>query len=550
MISASSVANWIRFNRWGVVLACLAGAGFFAFNISLLFSGHFHEDAYILFTYVENVLSGHGVSYYAGGPPTEGATDFLWMWLLVALGYAGMDVGVAAIALNSLGVALIVLVFAVEWLKAPLGSSRRRVILAPFILLWLFSAALEAAAGGFSVYLYMALVLLGYVALLKPQYILLAPYLGITIALFRPDGVIIGAGFTLVGIFIAYARDCLRPYLVGCVIAVAIGLVYFVSRYAYFGHLLPLPLYVKSSTEGLAGLAENLSWLKQYRIYLYPAALLCVVYYRQSLRYLALAVPVMICFAILSVASQSQNIGYRFQGPMFILVYYILLLLILEAACRPAYNRLKTVLVVIMLLFLTNDAQQSYVKTRASITDPNYINSFPLALGNLLPENYIFALTEAGRLAYWNRSGNQIVDIVGLNNNYIAQHPVTVDYLAKLSPDIVMYHAISAMPVPGSDRPKVVLLAEGQSPQLPPDWTSGDRKVGGSVEALTGYLQRYAADYDIYLVDYRENGSYLHVYGVKKILGLRTAMAEALEASFKTSSQHSYMAMKQLQTRN
>lgn len=553
MMPTQFATTWMQPHRIALIVGCLAGACFFAFNLALLHNGHFHEDAYILFTYVENVLNGHGVSYYPGGPPTEGATDFLWMWLLVLLGSTGIDVGIAAVALNSLGVALIVLVFAYDWLKAPLVSGWFRAILAPFLFLWLFSEALEAALGGFSVYLYMALVLLGYVSVSKPQLILFTPYLGIVIALFRPDGVIIGAGFTILGFFIAHARDCLRPYLIGCVIAVVIGVVYFVARYSYFGYLLPLPLYVKSSTEGLVGLHENLSWLKQHRVFLYPLLLLGALYYRQSLRYLTLATPVVLFFAILSVASQTQNVGYRFQGPIFILVYYVLLMLLLEAACRPAHARLKAVLIVIILPFFIGDAQRNYVKAHASITNSNYINTFPLALRNLLPEDYIFALTEAGRLAYWNRSGNEIVDIVGLNNAYVARHPVTVDYLAELSPDIIMYHTDSALVVPAyeaGERPKAMLFAHGQAPHLIQGWSSGDRKLGGSVVALTGYLQCFADQYDIFLVDYQEDGSYLHVYGLKKTLGLRSIMAAALEASFDPSFQLSYMAMKRQQRAN
>jgi integral membrane sensor domain MASE1 len=80
---------------------------FFLANFILLQYGHFHEDAYILFIYVENMLNGNGITYYPSGEHTEGATDFLWMILLLLLAKIGFDVGTASILLNSFGVLLI-----------------------------------------------------------------------------------------------------------------------------------------------------------------------------------------------------------------------------------------------------------------------------------------------------------------------------------------------------------------------------------------------------------------------------------------------------------
>lgn len=542
--------HWLTSHQTSLAVALLVGAFYFASNYALLHHGHFHEDAYILFIYVENVLNGFGVSFYPGGPPAEGATDFLWMWLLVLLAWLGMDVGTAAIALNAIGVTLIVFILANEWVRAKIDYLPLRILLAPFIVIWLFGINYIAAAGGFSVFLYMALVLLVYVAVRETRYLVITPYIAITIALFRPDGVIIGVGFTLLGLYRAHSLNCLRPYLRACSIAFIIGVVYFISRYAYFGNLLPLPLYVKSSTSGLAGLEDNLGWLRKHRIYIYPLLVLFLIYPRLALRKLLLAMPVFVFFAILSVATQSQNIGYRFQAPLFIIIYFIAFLLALEAASRPKYLKLKAAIAALALPVFFSEAYKNHMHAASTITASNYINSFPVALKEILPKGITIALTEAGRLPFWNQTGNQLIDTNGLNTPWAAMNSVTKSYIEQLSPDVIMYHNLTPPILPATESmpaTRVISLKNGLAPQQIDNWAGEDRKVNESVAALTGYLQEYAGDYDIFLVDYMEDDTYLHIYAIKKQLGLKPQMLEALEASFNTSTQRSYYAMRRQQ---
>ena len=79
----------------------LGAVVFFIMGIWILSTGHPHEDAYILFKYVKNIVNGYGIVYNPGGEPTEGVTDFLWMILISGLTYTGIDVAVSALILNS-----------------------------------------------------------------------------------------------------------------------------------------------------------------------------------------------------------------------------------------------------------------------------------------------------------------------------------------------------------------------------------------------------------------------------------------------------------------
>ena len=73
------------------------GIGFLFFfsATTLLWFGHFHEDAYILFQYSKNFANGQGIVFDKASGPAEGATDFLWMICLGAFSKLGIDFGVA-----------------------------------------------------------------------------------------------------------------------------------------------------------------------------------------------------------------------------------------------------------------------------------------------------------------------------------------------------------------------------------------------------------------------------------------------------------------------
>lgn len=84
----SAIARWTSSERrWRVTFIGLVAVGsgvfFFAMGWRVLGVAHPADDAYILFRYVQNAAAGLGIVFNAGGPRTEGATDFLWLVLLI-----------------------------------------------------------------------------------------------------------------------------------------------------------------------------------------------------------------------------------------------------------------------------------------------------------------------------------------------------------------------------------------------------------------------------------------------------------------------------------
>jgi len=58
------------------------------------------EDAAILYAYSENLADTGVISYFPGGEPAEGATDFLWMILLSIFYFFGLNTYFSAIFIN------------------------------------------------------------------------------------------------------------------------------------------------------------------------------------------------------------------------------------------------------------------------------------------------------------------------------------------------------------------------------------------------------------------------------------------------------------------
>ncbi len=218
-----------------VAMAC--GTVYFYIGYLILGSVHPFEDAYILFRYAENLAAGNGIVFNIGGPRTEGATDFLWLLGISGGVRLGADVALVALMLNALGASL------AGWLlgRCCWGTPRRpywvRALLCVVLPSTLFAGGALAGYGGFSSMLYSALILLLFAIAVEAQGrgVLAIPVLGLTVSLFRPDGVVVGVVFVLLATWTAWAARQIRGYMTVSAACAVAGAGYFVWRYAYFG---------------------------------------------------------------------------------------------------------------------------------------------------------------------------------------------------------------------------------------------------------------------------------------------------------------------------
>jgi hypothetical protein len=399
----------------------------------------------------------------------------------------------------------------------------------------------------------MALVLVAFITVFKDKYILYTPYIGLVVALFRPDGVIIGVGFTLIGLIIAFKTNRLKPYIMGVIFSLIVGVSYFVWRYNYFGNLLPLPLYVKSHGNHLAGIGYNVDWVKKNFCILIPVLILSIKN-KKFREYLFLSFPLILLFLALLTATQSQNVGYRFQAPILIIAYFILVVSMIAYLREHNLNKINKKLLVVLLLgfFLTN---LNYIWATRSIVRFYNINQVPLAINSVIPNNSTIVLTEAGRMAYWNQAGgHKIIDIVGLNNEYPAKNNINVKYLDKIAPDVMMYHQCGMLniePFKQSDKFVLSLNKLGEKYLVnKKEYNDGQshkmKKTRIASFVATEYLQKHFHEYDIFIVDYKEDQTYKHVYAFKKSLHLENKIYSILTKSFNKNTELSYYEMKEL----
>jgi hypothetical protein len=514
--------------------ATIAGCGGWARGLTQLHLRHPHEDALILFRYAENLARGSGIVFNVGGPPTEGATDFLWLVLLSALHRLGFDVAVAAVALNACGSALIAwLLYAILNWAAPRRVEARVLALALAALVPFIGGA-NASYDGFSVQFNAAVVLLEYALLLgvPRRRSAAVPYVALILGLIRPDGVVVGAA--AFGALVVRQRRrarLRRELLVHGLVAGALGATYFIARAYYFGELLPLPLYVKARGPGsLPGWELNRSWLFQKGGVL-PLLLLCAALFALRLRSnararraLFAALPGVFLFLALTFAHQSQNVDFRFQAPIFTIALGMTVALTGLALSKSRDRRLRIAWSLGLLVAVWPNLWH-----QTQVWPLDYVDTLAVELGKSLRHERI-VLTEAGRVPYWTRS--TAYDMVGLNNPVTARHPPSERYIESLEPDLVMYHVAGTLDfgeIPGLVEP----ATEGQSIQLDPRTllnalspelrASANQGAPFELEAvmptqaaaaaLTEFLG-HAQDFDAFLLNY--GGSFNHVWAVRR----------------------------------
>ena len=129
------MSSTLKQKKSGLLIASSIAILFLIFNFILISNGHFHEDAYILFIYVENFVNGNGITYYSDGPHIEGATDFLWLMLLIFLVKLGLNVGTSVILLNSVGVFIISYLLNIEISNTKIKNKKLLLLLYPFVFL-------------------------------------------------------------------------------------------------------------------------------------------------------------------------------------------------------------------------------------------------------------------------------------------------------------------------------------------------------------------------------------------------------------------------------
>jgi hypothetical protein len=568
-------------SRWSVAIAtALASMGI---GMAVLLSTQPEEDAFILFRYVNNLVAGHGVVFNPGDVHAEGATDFLWMLLLGGLAALGLDAAVGAVVLNAVGAGLATAILFRVVAASPATRLARSAwfILLPIVVL--SSSGASAGYGGFSSMLYAAGALLAiHLGLELPVTKLLwLPPLALALGLFRPDGVLLGAGVAAIGGVRAWRSSSVRPYLLSLGAVTLVGAGYFVWRLHYFGLALPLPLYVKARAgepEKLAqlpallqwpfarlpGLGANLHWFTAggalAAIAVAAVSSLLLLRRERSLGpWPARLLPALPCLALwagLCLAYQIQNVDWRFQAPLHLAALYFAFRGVRAITTRRIVA--PAVGTALLAVAMAGSIWVGWIRAVRQLHPERggYLDTFAARLGEALPPGTRIALTEAGRLPFWTEA--QVMDTIGLNTPETAVRPVSLEVLERFHPHIVFFHHAHMMDfsaVGRGDRiralpiPTAMVRARYRPALAREDGGAGEPGLSAvrlAALVMTRYLEAHRAEFDVFAVDPQEWGEYGHIYAFRKGMATQAALTMLREA-LRPNSQVSYLALRRQQ---
>ena len=535
------------------IVAALAAMAFGIQAWWVLSNGYLADDAYILFSYVENLAAGNGIAFYPGGAPAEGATDFLWMIFLSGLVALGLDVAVASLLLNMAGAYLLAFILARRTMAGP-GWGLHNLHLPLLAVLVAISWIANAGLAGFGTVFYAGFCLLLLDILLDEEdgRLLWIPVLGLFVGLIRPDGVVIGVVATLVALIRVRRRPILLRYVGVAALAAIAGLAYFAWRYSYFGLLLPLPLYVKGTIGNpFAGWAGNRLWM------VFNLPLLLLLPFGAGLlrvsprKYILALLPFAALFVALSFVQQWQNVATRFQAPLSGVLLYVLAAFLASATRAGATSRRRAVAGVLAVLTAGFWTTAIFLKIGV-LTTPDYTDDFAKRLGGIVGPDAVLAITEAGRLSFWTDA--RIVDLVGLNTPETALNRLEGDLLERIAPDVIMLNTAGVPTVPAElygGRPFMVLDVDTVVSLVPDHITRANRDNLPSNRRIPlvvyDYLKSKPGLYTVVVVRYREE--HMHLYAVRLDSVDIAVFLEELRVSSELSNFTSYFELRNTPTK-
>ena len=420
---------------------------YFLFSIYLMFFIYPHEDALILFRYVENFASNYEIVFNLGGEKTEGATDFLWFSLISILKIAGLNVVLSSILINTLSLLLIIFSIRRYFLN-------KESILYTLILIFSFlniGPIFGSSLYGFSTLFFLFLGLQCYISATSKSFKSWIIF-SILLCLTRPEGIFI----FLPTIFIKYflsKLECKTKFYKSLLIIILVGMLYFLLRYLYFQNFLPLPLQVKN-----IGGEQNISRVIAIGVQIMNSFLMVILFssifsilknYKKIIKKINVKFFIttyLIWFfylVILSGAYLSQNIVHRFYAPFYFFIF--LNFLFFFSFLLEKEKKIILFLLIISSLDSSNlilnilGKEKIYRNNTILTVYPNFNDhkNTLVEVGKVLKDDKLkIMLTEAGAIPYISKQ-SEITDLIGLNSNLFSKRPINCNDIKEISPDII-----------------------------------------------------------------------------------------------------------------
>jgi hypothetical protein len=415
------------------------------------------EDAAMLMRYAQHLAGGHGIVWNIGEAPVDGATDFLFMVASAALIKLGFTVGQSVRGIGFASHLLTVLI--IYWTNRRIHNGN-----IPFSFLSGLYLAIGTGLSYVSAYFgtpFFALAAastwtLGLILMKEPN-----PRWGLSLAfalsglvtgLIRPEGVILASLMLLSVIVMRGLRNSVSIIVIFGVVFLTLGGAYFLWRWDYFGYPLPNPFY-KKGEEGWDWFTFNSSLLNTLRLCL-PVAFAFILAFRSketTRAAVAYLIPILGFAAAFGLISDEMNYGARFQYAIvpIALMSWIPLIGNLRLEALTQFQVRERAAYFVALIGLAAGIvyyswfQNCFLALYQQACDRPYERDGRLEMAQMLADfrgkGYVIATTEAGLIPYY--SGWAAIDTWGLNDQFIAHNgSITVEYLDKYKPEIIMFH--------------------------------------------------------------------------------------------------------------
>lgn len=418
---------------------------------SLRSLGGFVDDSFIFFRYAEHLADGAGVVWNVNEPPVEGISSLAWLSFLAG-GHRLSGLPVPLIALWG-GIAFAGLAIVVAWsvTRQLLAREYRAfAVLAPILIATTPVVARHATSG-----METAFVMFAYAMLFRclvdheRATALRAATIGGVSGLFylvRPDALIVsflvplltfgcaGASRTsLTAIREAAVRSRVLAFVAAFVLAVALVTV---SRWLYFGSLVPPPAYIKMGLLSGANPFDGarLVITQWTLLFSYAGCLLLAMAWRLVLNVQWRPLEVGLYLGVGAFAAYQlqvvpiMNFSLRFFTPHLVAIAILTTVACVHIGRRLSVSSQGTVYACIAFVAVQLLGSVGNLYSVKNAREPRAMER---AIAHALHEvgPITVAYSEAGILPYY--SGQRFVDYAGLNDTFIARNRKTAQWTSR-----------------------------------------------------------------------------------------------------------------------
>lgn len=425
------------------------------------------DDAFIFLRYADNIVDGYGFVWNLGAAPVEGYTSFLYLIIITAIRFFGIN---SDSIIGWLGILFSTITLLLTWKIIEIIIPDKPL----FCFLVVFAVGFSPSfiywtTGGLDVTLYTTLVLAStLVYFMSHDRIIPIWVVGLLfslVALSRPEGTILIILPMMFEAFHNYheKRKMLRNLIFLITPFITIYTPYFLWRWGYFGYLFPNTYYDKTGA-GTIQLRGGVLYLWESLVHSFGLSLvLCIVFliflpiivFRKiNYKVVYLSLSILIIWGVVII-----NGGDHFGEGRFIIPSIPFFLTLVALGFQSFYerNRLTIILglLAIVLFAFNSIGDKEFQLIRKNIGNiyysripelpianssryevyNNYVPGFIImgkSLGKIASPNESIAVVPIGAIGYYSKI--EVIDMLGVVDPIIAHEPFDPIYIASWRP--------------------------------------------------------------------------------------------------------------------